>query len=363
MEAEAQNFAYFILHLLRGAEEVGIVLGEAPNAHKAVEGARTFEAVDGSQFGPAEGEIPVGVLGVLVDHHVEGAVHRLDVVVGIVHYHVGVHALGVEIQMTRGFPEPAFTHVGGEDDFIAVLDVLPTPEIFHGHPNSPAFGMPVHQSGAGLFLEAEEIQFPAEAAVVAFFQLSKVFEVGLELSGFVPGGAVDALEHGAFLVPAPVGSGDAQKLEAPGVQASGGFHVGSPAEVDEITHPVEGYLFAFGEIVDEFDFVGLLPEEIQGVGAGNHLFLEGMIGFDHPGHMTFDEGEVFGGEFAREIEIVVEAVFDGRSDGEFGLGEHFEDAAGHNMGHGMAHAVEFFDFLLFFRTQVGVHDTSERSAD
>jgi hypothetical protein len=69
---------------------VGVVLREAADSGHAVEFAGLFEAVDGAEFGEADGEIAVAARLSGVNLDVVGAVHRLKEVFGFV---VGVALL------------------------------------------------------------------------------------------------------------------------------------------------------------------------------------------------------------------------------------------------------------------------------
>ena len=61
-----------------GDEPLLACLREAAHAEEAVERARALVAVDGTELGPANGQVAVGARRVLKDEDVEGAVHRLD---------------------------------------------------------------------------------------------------------------------------------------------------------------------------------------------------------------------------------------------------------------------------------------------
>ena len=67
-----------------GADDVRVVLREAAHAQEAVQHARLLVAVHGAQLRPAQRQVAVGALLVLVDHEVERAVHRLEEVVRLV---------------------------------------------------------------------------------------------------------------------------------------------------------------------------------------------------------------------------------------------------------------------------------------
>ena len=66
------------MDLLVGAEEVGVVLGEAADAGHAAELAGFFPTVDGAELGEADREIAVAVVIAGVDLDVVRAVHRLE---------------------------------------------------------------------------------------------------------------------------------------------------------------------------------------------------------------------------------------------------------------------------------------------
>jgi hypothetical protein len=64
--------------LFLGAEEVGVVLGEAADAGHAVELAGLLPAIDGAELGEAHGQVAVGVRLRGEDLDVVRAVHRLQ---------------------------------------------------------------------------------------------------------------------------------------------------------------------------------------------------------------------------------------------------------------------------------------------
>jgi hypothetical protein len=66
--------------LLGRAEVVGVILGEAPHPHQPVHHAAALVAVDGPLFSIAHGQISVRADIRFIDLDVEGAVHRLEVI-------------------------------------------------------------------------------------------------------------------------------------------------------------------------------------------------------------------------------------------------------------------------------------------
>ena len=49
----------------------------------------------------------------LVDEAVEGTVHGLDLVLLVLHFHGLKHVFFVEVEVTRGLPEPEIRHMWG----------------------------------------------------------------------------------------------------------------------------------------------------------------------------------------------------------------------------------------------------------
>src|SRR6187401_3562419 len=67
--------------------------------------------------------------------------------------------------------------------------------------------------GGRLRMEREEVELAAELAVIPLLGLFHAPQVLVERLLGVPRGAVDALEHRARLVAAPVGAGGVEELE------------------------------------------------------------------------------------------------------------------------------------------------------
>ena len=189
---------------------------------------------------------------------------------------------------------------------------------------------------------------PEAAVVAALGLLQPVQMLGQRLVG-LPGGAVDPLEHLPVLVAPPVGAGHPHELERP--EAAGGRDVGAAAQVGPAparigTVPVDAHLVAAGALVglhalDDLHLVGLVGEALQALLPGQVLPDEGLVlGHDRP-HAGLDAPEVLLGERgpAGEIEVVVEAVLDGRPDGVLGPREEVADGLGQDVGGGVAEDV------------------------
>ena len=96
---------------------------------------------------------------------------------------------------------------------------------------SAPFGVPHRETGTELVGPRHQVELVGEPAVIALGRLGQHLEVGLQLLLGGPGGAVDALEHRAGDVAAPVGARHRLEREVP--EPPGGRHVGAGAHVAE----------------------------------------------------------------------------------------------------------------------------------
>ena len=108
-EGEFENATDFVFQLVGAAEDMGVVLGEASDAEQTVEYTRPFVSVDGAQLRQTHRQLPVAAERGSVHEDVEGAIHRLQVVVLLVDFHGGVHVFAVELQVAAGLPQLALS--------------------------------------------------------------------------------------------------------------------------------------------------------------------------------------------------------------------------------------------------------------
>ena len=224
VEDEVQRADELGVHLLAGAEDVGVVLGHAPHPGQAVHHARLLVAVDGAELEEPHRQLAVGALAALVDEDVERAVHRLEVVLlAAVELHGREHALGEPVEVARRLEERALGDVRRVDELVARLHVALPRVVLHEPADGPALGVEDGQARADLLGEGEEVELGAELAVVAPLGLLQPVQVlGQRLLG-LPGRAVDALQLLALLVAAPVGAGHPHELEV--AEPAGRGHV------------------------------------------------------------------------------------------------------------------------------------------
>jgi len=345
VQGELQGGADFLPDLVGRADDVGIVLGEAAHAEQAMQDAGLFVAVHGAQFGPPERQLPVGAQGALVNQDVERAVHGLYEVLVLVDPDRGIHAGTIEIEVPGGLPQQGTPDMRRVDEFVSAAEMLAPPEVLNEIADHGGFGMPQDQSGPDRFVSGEQVQLPPEAAVIAELGLFPALKEGLEFLAGREAGAVDTLQHGVGFPAAVVGAGYGEEFEYADMGCAG--HMGSAAEVHEVTAAVEGYVLAFGNIGQAFQLVVLsvTAEPVGSFFAGHNNFFKWQVGFLDAAHLGFDAREVFRSEPVGQVKVVVEAVLGRRPDIQLHLIEEAADRGCHHVRRTVAHGVQIRLFL------------------
>ena len=198
--------------------------------------------------------------------------------------------------------------------------------------------MPEDLTG-GLFLHVEQVHLAAQFAVVALRGLLQHGQMGLEFIAVQEGGAIDALQHRAIAVAAPIGAGHMHQLEGVGGHLPGVLQMRPTAEILPVAVPIHPQRLVAGDRVDQLDLVGLVIRLVMrdGAGAVPDFGGHGVALGDDLAHLLFDHGKVFGGEGLCTVEIVIPAVVDHRADGDLDGGPDLLHGAGHDMGQIMAH--------------------------
>ena len=70
-----------------------------------------------------------------------------------------------------------------------------------------------------------------------------------------------------------------------------------------------------------------------------------MVGLDFLFHLGLDLLKILRRDAVGKLDIVIETVLDGRAGGELGVGPEPENGGGHDMGAGMAQALQVGHFL------------------
>ena len=154
---------------------------------------------------------------------------------------------------------------------------------------------------------------------------SRRVQVRLQVGLRVEGRPVDAREHRAVGVAAPVRAGRGEQLER--LDALRRRRVRAAAEVGERAVGVERDRVdpvVPDEVLDQLDLVVLVLalEALERLLGRDVLTLEVLVGRDVLGHPGLDGREVGVGDrdAVRELEVVVEAVVDRRADGDLHAG-------------------------------------------
>ena len=205
-------------------------------------------------------------------------------------------------------------------------------EILDDGADQLALGVPDAHARAHFLGEAEQVELRAKLAVVALFGFLDVVQIGLEVGRRGKGRAVDALEHGPLLVAAPVSAGHGQQLHGP--HQAGGRHMRTAAQVGERAVPIQGHGVADDVLVHDLQLVALAlgGEKGLGVGLGHVGARKRLVGGNALLHLRLNGLQIVRGKRTLVGEIIVEAVFDGRADGDLDGREKLFDGLGHDVG-------------------------------
>ena len=326
--------------LIRGTEDVGVVLGERAHPQEPVQGARRLEPVHLAELAHAKRQVLVARDAVVEDLEAPRAVHRLESEHPIVPGLGGVHVLGERLPVPRRLPQRSVHDVRGVDLPVAGL-VLPGAHVVdEALEQGPAVGVPEHRPRR-LFLEVEQVHLASEPAVVPPLRFLDPPQMRAQRLRVRPRGAVDPLQHGVARVPAPVGPRHRGELEGR-AEPSGGGKVRPAAQIDEPSLAIHRDRVALGDALDDLRLVRLADaaEEPRRLGAIPRLASHGLVaGHDLP-HSFLDSLEVVGGERLVAGEVVVEAVLDGGPDGDLRLGMKLLDRLGEDVRRVVAQEVE-----------------------
>ncbi len=340
-----------VFHLVGPAEDVGVVHGQPANAQHAVEGAGLLVPVVAGDLGVADGEIAVAALPRVIDRHVSGAVHRLDPVVVLLplHLHRGEHHLRVGLQVPRPPEESLARDMRCVDEVVAASQELVLEEPAKDELDHRALGVPVNEARPHVLLDAEEVELFAEHPVIPLARLFQPPQVFLEMRLLEEAGRVDALEHRAPLVTAPVGARRVQDLEV--LHPAGGGQMWPAAEVEELAVAVDGDNVSFGDLLQALELIGVVGEQLLGLGALDLAPHEAVICGHHLRHPRLDLLEVLGCEGLLNVEVVVEALGDRRAETDPGVRPQAPDRRGQHVGRRMSEDVKRVLVVVVFEEE------------
>src|SRR5581483_11152935 len=334
---EANDVAEFVAQLFRRDEDVGIVLRKSTDAAHAIEFPGLLVAIDGAELRQADGKIAIRMRLGIVDRKMVRAVHRLEeIFLGMAFFlprdrwELALLVIGIVPARAVELKVP---NVRGDHLVVAVLPQDFFEESLERLAHRRAVRQPEHEPEADFGRNMEEFEFFPDLAMVPLFGFFALRDELVELFLRREADAVDAGEHRAFFVAAPVRAGDGEQFRE--FYFAGRGHVRAAAEIDEVPLFVERDRLP-AEAFQEFELqpVAFIFEVLDGLVV---RFRNAAIGDIAPGelvHFLFDRVEVVGGELraGRELHVVVPSVCDRRADPETGPRIERLDGFGHQVG-------------------------------
>jgi hypothetical protein len=178
-------------------------------------------------------------------------------------------------------------------------------------------------------VELEQVQLTAEPAMVAAARLLQPLQVLVQRLPGEERGAVDALQHLAARVAAPVGARGVEQLEE--FQPPGARHVRAAAEVQERAVAEDGDRLVGRELVEPLQLQRVVGEQFASLVGGYHAALERLVLARDVGHLALDPLQLLRRERVVDLEVVVEPVVDGGAEPDLRLGAYATDGRGQHV--------------------------------
>ncbi|MNL35250.1 hypothetical protein D3C87_1572660 [compost metagenome] len=181
--------------------------------------------------------------------------------------------------------------------------------------------------------------------MVAFFRFFNIVKVKLKIFFVVKRRRIHTLKHGVFLVPAPVSSRHAQKLER--FDLARALDVRTTAKVKptfSVKIDTHNCFAFFRQVFDQLDFKALAHafESFNSFRDWPVFTTNRKILRNDVSHFLFDFFEVLFSEGKRRIEVIIKTIVDHRTDGDL----HFRPNILNRLGHDMsARVTDHFDGL------------------
>ena len=271
---------------------------------------------------------------VAVHEHVPDAVHGLDAV----HLFINlgeVHVLAVVIVVSRLLPSFLTQQLRTLHNLVAALEMLAFPEVFQNGAQQHAVGQPEDHARSHMLEEGEQAEFAAELPVVAapgFLQPVQMVLQGLLVG---KGRSINARKHAVLLVTTPVGTGNGQKTHM--LTKTCVRDMGAATQVREFSFLIQGDgggIYALQQF--HLVFLSHFSEFGHGFIVGEDSAHKGKLLLGNAVHFGFNVLEIGLGEGSFHIKVVVEAIFNGGTNGHQSLGEESLDGQSHDMGSGVA---------------------------
>ena len=321
---EAAELRDLLLDLLLGAEDVRVVLDEAPDAHDAVQGAARLVTGAVAELGETQWQVLVTAGAALEDLERARAVHRL-------HREKTLLALGDEhvllvvAPVSAAFPQRTRHQRGRIDLAVAVGDQLLAHVVLKRHIDRPPARMPEDLARV-LGIDVEEVELDAQLAVIAALRLLGASNDLIHLRLILGDDAVDALEHLVVDVAAVIGTRhtrqlhDADLLRMLDMRAAAHLHV----IADRVSRDRDAVC---DDVRQALELVPLAREKRLRLVRRHFLAHERLVKGDETGDLRLNLREVLRRQPVRQVEIVVESVIRRRPDVNLHVFEDVHDRA------------------------------------
>ncbi len=320
-----------------------VVHRQPAHPQHAVQRAGALIAVHVGDLGQPDRQIAVAALLARVHEDVHRAVHRLHPIAHVLGLafagrHRGKLVLGIQGEVPGSQEQLLAGHVRRVDQLIAALENDVLDEAAQLEVDHRPFGVPQDQPGTDVPLHREQVEVLADDAVIALAGFLEPPQVALEIVLREPGSPVNALQHLAALVAAPIRAGGVQQLEV--LDGPSRRDVRATTQIHERTIRVDRDHFVLLQIVDALELQRIVREAPLGLGAIYFLAHERIVRGRHLAHLRFDLLQVFGRERRGHFEVVVKAVLDRRPEADPGVREQLPHGGGQHVRRGVAQDVE-----------------------
>ena len=222
--------------------------------------------------------------------------------------------------------------VAGPHVLVAVARLDLAHVVLHEVAHHLALGQKERDAGARIRREREQLEVLADPAVVPRPGLFEPPQIGFQLLLRRPGRAVDAGEHGAVLVAAPVGACYVLQLE--GAEPARAGHVRAAAEVEEIALLVDRDIAVF-EGFDDLRLVRVVLVEGLGRRLGDLLALYLQVAGDDLTHPLLDARQILVRQTPRHLDVVEEAILYWWTQGQLATRIQFHYSLRHRVRRGV----------------------------
>ena len=308
----------------------------------------------------AERQLAVRVLLRREQQVVRRAIHGLqrEVVLACFLVEHQEHVVAVDAPVPRDLPERLVVQQRRHDLFVIVA--LQFTQVLVDRVDQRRAALRPERRARRVRMEHEEIERLAEHAVVAALGLLDPVQVCVEVFLLEPGGRVDALQHLAALVAAPVRAGGVQQLEMLEIRSI--RDVRSLAEVGE--RPVgvrRDDLVGSLEVREPLELERIVHKALLRLGLRHFLAHERQLLLGDLPHFLLERLEILGRERLRDLEVVVEAIFDRGAESDPGVGPQAAHRRGQDVRAGVTQHVERARILLGDDDELAV--LSQRSGE